>query len=636
MFLNFAPRRKRAARTVACAQKIRRGEAGKNYISFRALNIRYKRYDGRIIARALRENLAYPLAYLRRQSLALRAGRARELRDRGQHGALKLAEGAAVVRRIYASARLYLHRRRGLHRSVEHDGDDDEAVLRHFAPLAQDTALELAEHDAVDEHRPGLNAPYHLSALSAEAKLVAVLQNKDVLRSYAHLARKLRVAHKMAVLAVARHEELRPRQAEHQHQLVARGVARDVNLLLALVDNLRAAGEEPVHRLAHELLVAGNRRRGDDYQILRPELHLAVRSAAHKHEAGERLALASRRQHDDVVVRHVFRLLRRNDKAVRHIEIAELSRELDVRRHAAADEHGLAVEARRRRENHLRPVEIACEGRDYDAPVLIEAEETLEGLPDDLLRRRGAGTLDVRRVGHQQKHALVPEARESAVVGPVAVRGRRVEFEISGVDDDAERRVNGEREGVGNRMAELNELHLEASRGNPVARADVAVIGCVARPRVHHFVLDKPAREPRAVDRHVEPRQHERQRADMILVSVRYKNRLYLRFILYQIFNVRNDEINPEHIFLGKLQPAVHDYKIVAAAENGEILPDLPHPAERADRQLRLSLQPPPHGGLLILGFGHKHNPFHNISYHVARRWAICTGRILWKIQTRK
>ena len=178
-------------------------------------------------------------------------------------------------------------------------------------------------------------------------------------------------------------------------------------------------------------------------------------------------------------------------------------------------------------------------------------------------------------------------------------------------------------------MAELNELNLKASRRHPVARADVAVIGRVARPRVHHLVLDKPAREPRAVDRHVEPWQHERQRADMVLVAVSYKNRLYLRFILYQIFNVRDDEINPEHIFLGKLQPAVYDYKIVAATESGEILSDLTHPAERADRQLRLSLQPPPHGGLLILGFGHKHNPFHNISYHVARYWAICTADIL-------
>ena len=152
-------------------------------------------------------------------------------------------------------------------------------------------------------------------------------------------------------------------------------------------------------------------RRGDDYQILRPELHLAVRAAAHKHEPRERLALAARRQHDDVVVRHMLRLLRRNDKTVGHVEIAELRSELDVRRHAASDEHGLAVEARRRRENHLRPVEIAREGCDYDAPVFIETEETLEGLPDNLLRRRGAGTLDVRRVGHQQQHALVPEAR---------------------------------------------------------------------------------------------------------------------------------------------------------------------------------------------------------------------------------
>ena len=92
----------------------------------------------------------------------------------------------------------------------------------------------------------------------------------------------------------------------------------------------------------------------------------------------------------------------------------------------------------------------------------------------------------------------------------------------------------------------------------------------------------------------------------MVLVAVSYKNRLYLRFIFYQIFDIRDDKINPEHIFFRKLQPAVDYYKIVAAAENGQIFPNFALSAERAYSQLRLSLHPPPHGGLLILGFGHK------------------------------
>ena len=136
MFLNFAaPPQKSGAHRRRARGRYGAAKPVKIIYPSAPLNIRYKRYDGRIIARTLRENLAYPLAYLRRQSLALRARRApRTARQRSARRSLKLAEGAAVVSRIYASARLYLHRRRGLHRSVKHDGDDDEAVLRHFAP----------------------------------------------------------------------------------------------------------------------------------------------------------------------------------------------------------------------------------------------------------------------------------------------------------------------------------------------------------------------------------------------------------------------------------------------------------------------------------------------------------------------
>ena len=76
----------------------------------------------------------------------------------------------------------------------------------------------------------------------------------------------LRVQHHVAVLAVDRHEVLRPHQRLHDLQLFLRGVAAHVDVGDAVVEHVRAEPEQVVDRAVHQRLVAGNGRRRQDHR----------------------------------------------------------------------------------------------------------------------------------------------------------------------------------------------------------------------------------------------------------------------------------------------------------------------------------------------------------------------------------
>ena len=61
----------------------------------------------------------------------------------------------------------------------------------------------------------------------------------------------------------------------------------------------------------------------------------------------------------------------------------------------------------------------------------------------------------------------------------------------------------------------------------------------------------------------------------MILVSVSQNKPLYFLSVVYQIRNVRNDEIDSEHIVAREAESAIDDYDIIAVFENREVFCDL-------------------------------------------------------------
>ena len=72
----------------------------------------------------------------------------------------------------------------------------------------------------------------------------------------------------------------------------------------------------------------------------------------------------------------------------------------------------------------------------------------------------------------------------------------------------------------------------------------------------------------------------------MILMPMRQDDCLDLVPILDQIRDIRNDEINAEHILLREHKPGVHNENLIIHADGSHVLSDLAKTAKRYDLYL--------------------------------------------------
>ena len=138
---------------------------------------------------------------------------------------------------------------------------------------------------------------------------------------------------------------------------------------------------------------------------------LRVVAVGHAPQRGQRLALASRGDHDELVVREVLDLPRAHQYALRDIDMAEHAADVHVLAHRAADERDLAAELARRVHHLLHAVDVGGEAGDDDA-TLAAGEDLNEPRPNRGLGERDAGAIRIRRVAAEEQQALAPELGE--------------------------------------------------------------------------------------------------------------------------------------------------------------------------------------------------------------------------------
>ena len=277
----------------------------------------------------------------------------------------------------------------------------------------------------------------------------------------------------------------------------------------------------------------------------------------------------------------------------------------------APGERDLAAVLRGAVDDLLHAADVRGERRD-NQPLVVRLgarEHRLEGRVDLLLRLRIAGALGVRRIGHQHQDALFAELCKPRKVDHAALRRGEIDFEVAGVDDDARRRVQRKADRVGNRVVDVDQLHVEA--------AELDVRACrrhlqpdVAEVVLLELVLDQRDRQRRAVNRHADLFQKIRQRADVVLVAVRDHDAADAVHVLFDKGEIRNDRVDAGQLLIREREAAVDDDHIVAALKQREVLADLVEAAEEIHLDGRLLLGAAPaaaprlRGGTLGLRLG--------------------------------
>ena len=79
--------------------------------------------------------------------------------------------------------------------------------------------------------------------------------------------------------------------------------------------------------------------------------------------------------------------------------------------------------------------------------------------------------------------------------------------------------------------------------------------------------------------------EHERQRADVVLVTVGQHDRLHVRGAIAQVGEVGQHEVDAQLVGRGEHQARVDDDDRPVVLDDGHVLPDLAQPAERQDAQ---------------------------------------------------
>ena len=143
--------------------------------------------------------------------------------------------------------------------------------------------------------------------------------------------------------------------------------------------------------------------------------------------------------------------------------------------------------------------------------------------------------------------------------------------------DDADR--------IRDAVADVEELDGETAQGQPVVRGDGVQLAVGQQPGFFQLELGQPARERGGVDRHVQVFQQVGQRTDVILVAVGQHDGLHPVRTLGQVGDVRVDEVDPEHVALGKHQPGVDHQDVPIVLQRQQVLADLAEAAQRHDAQ---------------------------------------------------
>ncbi len=125
-------------------------------------------------------------------------------------------------------------------------------------------------------------------------------------------------------------------------------------------------------------------------------------------------------------------------------EQSQVVRDLGDVQHAASEKRHFPSVFRGQIQNLLQAVDGGAEAGNHHAARSAD-EQVFETRTHRAFAFGVAGTVHVGRIRQQQKHAALAVFRQRVQVEKVIVGGRGIDFEVAGVNDNAQRSGDGQR-----------------------------------------------------------------------------------------------------------------------------------------------------------------------------------------------
>src|SRR5262249_41762072 len=147
-------------------------------------------------------------------------------------------------------------------------------------------------------------------------------------------------------------------------------------------------------------------------------------------------------------------------------------------------------------------------------------EDLFEGFDNLQLRPGEPAAIDVRAVGEERHHALGAELRQTMDVEMLAVDRRLVDLEIAGMDDDADRGADGERDAIGHAVRHAGEFDVDRTDGDAIARPGGDEWPALVDTMLLELWFDQRQRQRRRVDGTIHMPKDVRDSANVVLMTV--------------------------------------------------------------------------------------------------------------------
>ena len=208
------------------------------------------------------------------------------------------------------------------------------------------------------------------------------------------------------------------------------------------------------------LFVAGDdaRREHDRVALFDLGVLVIVDRGARKGRHG--LALGSADHHADFFRRKVLHLAGIDHEAVGNFQIAEIFGDFGRVVHRAADERDFAAVLVGQFDGQPDAVNGRGKAGDEKTPLGMR-EDFVKFAADGALAGRVALALDVGGILKQRQHALFAVFGKGVQIEKMIVGGSGVDLEIAGMNDDAERRVDRERNAIHQAVRDANRMNGE-------------------------------------------------------------------------------------------------------------------------------------------------------------------------------
>ena len=351
-----------------------------------------------------------------------------------------------------------------------------------------------------------------------------------------------------------------------------------------VVDHVRLAPEQVVDHAIDGFLVARNDARREHHRVALLDLGVLVIVHRSAGERRHRLALRAADQHADLFRRKILHLAGMDQQALGNLDVAQILGDLRGIVHRAPDERHLAPVLPRHFHRQLDAMDGGRKTGDEQPPLGVR-EDFVKLPPHRALARRVALALDVGRVLEQRQHAGLAVLGEGVQIEQPVVGRRGIDFEIAGMNDHAQRRVDRQRHAIHQAVRHLDGMDGERPDLETLARADLAQIGIVEQSVLFQLVFDVGQRELRAPDRHVQFAQNPGQRADVVFVAVGQNDAAHPLAVFGQVGDIGDDDVDAQQFGFGKHQAGVDDDNVVTPANGHAVHPELAQAAQGHDVQ---------------------------------------------------